>query len=71
MFLFGQKRPPQAPPPVEHLDSFELKLRLSGPTIVRLVSIVVAVLLGSGVVVKISSDITPAIQSPTIQHNTP
>ncbi|EKU97598.1 hypothetical protein Lepto7375DRAFT_6803 [Leptolyngbya sp. PCC 7375] len=65
--FFGQKQPTPTPPTPE-LDSLEFNLRLSGPTIVKLLSIAVAILCGSGVLVHTTSNIIPLdAPSPKVQ----
>lgn len=53
--MFRQKQLIQPRPSVSETDGLELNIRLSGPTIVKLLSIAVAVLFGSGVLVRTTS----------------
>ena len=53
MFRRKQSLPPQTP--TSESEGLELKIRLSGPTIIKLASIVVALLFGSGALMNTDS----------------
>ncbi|MEM7065127.1 MAG: hypothetical protein AAF572_18460 [Cyanobacteria bacterium P01_B01_bin.77] len=59
--FFGQKQ--SIPPPPEP-DGLEIKIKLSGQTIVKLVSIAVTVLFGSGVLVHAAANLPLANTGP-------
>ncbi|MFG6107173.1 hypothetical protein U2F10_33365 [Leptothoe sp. EHU-05/26/07-4] len=66
--MFFRQKQPMSTPPTPEPDGLELNLRLSGPTIVKLLSIAVAILCGSGVLVHTTSNITPVDSTyPTVQ----
>lgn len=65
--MFRRKQP--IPPPsfsleTDSVDSLELSIRLSGSTIIRLLSIAIAVIFGSGVLVHKTSIETPLADPP-------
>ncbi len=65
--MFRKKQP--SPPTsfsleTDSIDSLELNIRLSGSTIVRLLSITIAVIFGSGVLVHKTSTETPLADPP-------
>lgn len=56
--FFGQKQPIPPPPiPASEPDGLEINIRLSGQTIVKLVSIAVTVLFGSGMLVHAAANL--------------
>ncbi|MEM7063358.1 MAG: hypothetical protein AAF572_09360 [Cyanobacteria bacterium P01_B01_bin.77] len=61
--MFRQKQLIQTKLSSPETDGLELNIRLSGPTIVKLLSITVAVLFGSGVLVRTTSTKNPLAES--------